>query len=65
METGTVKFFDTKKGFGFIKRANGQSDVFVGAKSLTQWQTLEEGDKVEFEIEQGKKGPQAVDVVLV
>ena len=63
MEQGTVKWFNGSKGFGFISRSEGE-DVFVHFKSITMegYKTLNEGDKVEFEIEQGPKGLQALNV---
>jgi CspA family cold shock protein len=64
MEQGTVKWFNNSKGFGFIKRETGE-DVFVHYKSISGdgYRTLKEGDKVEFEVETGLKGLQAVKVV--
>ena len=64
MATGKVKWFDEKKGFGFIERTEGV-DVFVHFKSIKQegFKTLAEGQDVEFEIEQGHKGPQASNVI--
>lgn len=61
--TGKVKWFDEKKGFGFIERSDG-SDVFVHFRAITGqgFKTLTEGQEVEFEVEQGQKGPQAVNV---
>ncbi len=63
MEKGTVKWFNSTKGFGFITR-EGKSDVFVHYKSIIGegYKSLNEGDKVEFEIEDGPKGPQAANV---
>lgn len=63
MEQGTIKWFNGSKGFGFISRSEGE-DVFVHFKSITMegYKTLNEGDKVEFEIEQGPKGLQALNV---
>jgi len=66
MATGTVKWFNNKKGFGFIEQENGP-DVFVhfsGIKS-SGFKSLEEGDRVTFDIEQGQKGPAAVNVTVV
>ncbi|HMA76800.1 MAG: cold-shock protein [Candidatus Krumholzibacteriota bacterium] len=63
METGTVKWFNGSKGFGFISREEGD-DVFVHYKAIEAegFKTLDEGDKVEFEIEEGPKGLQANNV---
>ena len=63
MEQGTVKWFNNAKGYGFIKRSTGE-DVFVHYKSINGegYKTLKEGDTVEFEVEQGAKGLQAVNV---
>jgi CspA family cold shock protein len=63
METGTVKWFNSSKGFGFISRKEGK-DVFVHYKSIKGegFKSLEEGDEVQFEIEEGAKGPQAINV---
>jgi CspA family cold shock protein len=60
---GKVKWFNDSKGFGFIEQENGQ-DVFVHYSAITQdgFKTLTEGQKVEFEITNGAKGPQAVNV---
>jgi cold shock protein len=61
--TGTVKWFNDAKGFGFISREGGP-DVFVhfSAIAMAGFKTLAEGDRVEFEIVQGQKGPQAAEV---
>lgn len=63
METGTVKWFNSSKGFGFITREEGD-DVFVHYKAIAGdgFKSLQEGDQVEFEIEQGPKGLQATNV---
>jgi CspA family cold shock protein len=61
MKTGTVKFFNTEKGFGFIE-VSGEKDVFVHSSAL-QGTSLQEGDKVQFDVERGTKGPQAANVV--
>ncbi len=63
METGTVKWFNGAKGYGFISRENGE-EVFVHFKEIIGdgYKTLAEGDKVRFEIQQGAKGPSASDV---
>lgn len=60
---GRVKWFDEKKGFGFIEREGGQ-DVFVHFRSIagSGFKTLQDGQEVEFEIEDGAKGPQALNV---
>lgn len=64
MEKGTVKWFNGSKGYGFISRENGD-DVFVHYQAITGsgYKSLDEGDAVEFEIEKGAKGFQAVNVV--
>jgi len=63
MAVGTVKWFNAEKGFGFITQENGP-DVFVHFSAIqgNGFKSLAEGDKVEFEIVQGQKGPQAADV---
>jgi len=63
MEKGTVKWFNSSKGFGFINRENGD-DIFVHFKAIVGdgYKTLDEGDQVEFEVEQGPKGLQATKV---
>ncbi|MBT8196837.1 MAG: cold-shock protein [Bacteroidia bacterium] len=62
MSNGTVKFFNDAKGFGFIVPDEGGKDVFVHQNGLTE--KIHEGDKVSFEIEQGEKGLNAVNVKL-
>ncbi|MBI4535352.1 MAG: cold-shock protein [Ignavibacteriae bacterium] len=66
MEKGTVKWFNTAKGFGFIQRS-GQEDVFVHYKAIVGdgYKNLQEGDQVEFQVEQGPKGLQATNVSRV
>jgi CspA family cold shock protein len=61
---GTVKWFNSEKGFGFIAREDGE-DVFVhfSAIQTSGYKTLEEGQEVEFEITQGDRGPQAANVL--
>lgn len=64
MVTGTVKWFNDAKGFGFITQDNGGPDVFVhfSAISGSGFKSLAEGQKVNFEIQDGPKGPQAANV---
>jgi CspA family cold shock protein len=64
-ETGTVKWFSTEKGYGFIQRAQG-NDVFVHYSAIqgVGFKTLNEGQTVEFTVEQGPKGPQATNVTV-
>lgn len=64
MEKGTVKWFNGEKGFGFITRENGE-DLFVHFSAIQTdgYRTLEEGQSVEFEVGEGARGPQAVNVV--
>jgi cold shock protein len=60
LATGTVKFFNAEKGFGFISREQGD-DVFVHFSNIqgSGYKSLEEGQRVEFDVAQGQKGPQA------
>lgn len=66
MANGTVKWFNNSKGFGFIERPSGK-DVFVHFSAIKAegFKTLSEGDKVAFDIEQGEKGPSAINVTKV
>ncbi|MBW7871616.1 MAG: cold-shock protein [Flavobacteriia bacterium] len=63
MQEGTVKFFNESKGYGFIKPDNGTQDVFVHINGLKE--EIRENDKVVFEVQQGRKGLNAVNVSLV
>ena len=65
MATGTVKWFNEAKGFGFLAQDNGGEDVFVHFSAIKSegFKTLSEGQKVTFDVEDGAKGPQAVSVV--
>ena len=67
MATGRVKWFDGQKGFGFIEQDSGGEDVFVHVNNLfvSGFKTLREGQAVSFEITQGKKGLQAMDVKVI
>ena len=62
--TGTVKWFNYAKGFGFITREDGQKDVFVHHSAIqgTGFKSLAEGERVEFDVVQGQKGPAAENV---
>ena len=62
--TGNVKWFDNKKGYGFIEREDGE-DVFVHFSAIEEegFKSLEDGEEVEFEIVEGDRGPQAANVV--
>jgi CspA family cold shock protein len=62
--TGTVKWFNAEKGYGFISQPDGGADVFVhhSAIQMTGYRSLQEGQAVEFEVQQGNKGLQAANV---
>jgi cold shock protein len=64
MKTGVIKWFNNEKGFGFIS-VEGENDVFVHFSAISGdgYKSLEEGQRVEFEVVQGAKGPQAANVV--
>jgi CspA family cold shock protein len=64
MENGTVKFFNDEKGFGFIVPDNGGKDVFVHVNGLNGG-SISEGDQVSFDVEEGRKGMNAVNVTVV
>jgi len=63
MSKGTVKFFNESKGFGFIVPDDGSKDVFVHANGLID--NIQEGDTVSYEVQEGQKGLNAVDVTVV
>jgi cold shock protein len=67
MATGTVKWFSNDKGYGFITQDDGGKDVFVHHSAISGqgYKTLAEGARVEYEVEEGPKGPQARDVRAV
>jgi CspA family cold shock protein len=64
--TGSVKWFQNSKGYGFISRDDGEKDVFVHYSAIKAdgYKELKEGDRVTFDIVQGQKGPQAANVTL-
>ena len=66
-QTGTVKWFNDEKGFGFITQDSGGADVFVHFRAIVGegFKTLAEGQKVEYDVEQGQKGPQAANVIAI
>ncbi|WJD48489.1 MULTISPECIES: transcription antiterminator/RNA stability regulator CspE [unclassified Enterobacter] len=65
--TGLVKWFNSEKGFGFITPADGSKDVFVHFSAIqsNDYKTLDEGQKVEFSVENGAKGPAAANVTAL
>ena len=65
--TGTVKWFNESKGFGFISQTDGGKDVFVHFRSIVSegYKSLAEGQQVEFTVEEGQKGPQAANVTVI
>ena len=63
-QLGTVKFFNSEKGFGFIKHNDSNTETFVHSSGLKS-QTIKEGDSVQFDLQEGKKGMNAVNVELV
>jgi CspA family cold shock protein len=67
MAQGTVKWFNGEKGFGFIAVDGGGADVFVHYSAIDAggYRSLDEGQRVEFDVEQGNKGPQATSVRVV
>lgn len=67
MQEGIVKWFNAEKGYGFIERGDGQGDVFVHFSAINGdgYRTLEQGQKVTFEVTQGQKGPQAANVSVI
>jgi CspA family cold shock protein len=67
MANGTVKWFNDSKGFGFIEQEDGGKDVFVHHSGIntTGFKSLNEGDRVSFDIEEGQKGPSAANVTVV
>ncbi|MDM4763038.1 cold-shock protein [Galbitalea sp. SE-J8] len=64
MPTGTVKWFNAEKGYGFIAPDDGSADLFAHFRAITGtgYRSLEENQKVEFEVGQGQKGPQAENI---
>lgn len=65
MQTGTVKWFNAEKGFGFIEVEGGGGDVFAHFSAITGegFKSLEEGQRVQFNVVQGNRGPQAENIV--
>lgn len=69
MVKGTVKWFDSRKGYGFITREDGSGDIFVHFSAIqgeeSDFKIIYEGDIVEFEVTEGQKGPQATNLTVV
>ncbi|GLI02366.1 cold-shock protein [Micromonospora sp. CPCC 205371] len=67
MAVGTVKWFNADKGFGFITQDNGGPDVFAHYSAIAAdgYRSLEENQRVEFDVQQGQKGPQAANIRLI
>ncbi|QRR03471.1 cold-shock protein [Dyadobacter sandarakinus] len=63
MAEGTVKFFNDSKGFGFIQPSTGEKDIFVHVSGLQD--DIRENDKVSYDVENGRKGPNAVNVRVI
>jgi cold shock protein len=63
-QKGTVKFYDAQKGFGFIKHNDSNKEIFVHSSGLKS-QTIKEGDSIEFDLQEGKKGMNAVNVQVI
>lgn len=68
-QTGKVKWFNSKKGYGFIEPEDGSNDVFVHYSGIkggdNDFKIIYEGDRVTYEVTEGQKGPQAIDVVVI
>jgi CspA family cold shock protein len=62
MQEGTVKFFNEEKGFGFITPNDGGNEIFVHVSGLTE--TIRQNDEVRYDVQEGRKGPNAVNVVV-
>ena len=62
MQEGTVKFFNEEKGFGFITPNNGGNEIFVHVSGLTE--SIRENDAVRYDVEEGRRGPNATNVVI-